>query len=80
MQEQIEREETLKEWQQGAVSLNEIRGELGREAEEVMVEIDGQEYDVASLPKYVVTLLMKRDRPEVNVDGDGDDEGMAGVV
>jgi hypothetical protein len=80
VQEQIEREETLKEWQQGAVSLNEIRGELGREAEEVMVEIDGQEYDVASLPKYVVTLLMKRDRPEVNVDGDGDDEGMAGVV
>lgn len=80
VQEQIEREETLKEWQQGAVSLNEIRGELGREAEEVMVEIDGTEYDVASLPKYVVTLLMKRDRPEVNVDGDGEDEGMAGVV
>lgn len=70
VQEQIEREETLTEWREGAVSLNELRGGIGRDAEEFVIDVPelGGDVNVADLPKYVVDLLLDS-TPEVNIDG-----------
>lgn len=70
VQEQVEREETLGEWQRGIPSLNEVRGTLGRETEELVMEFDGNEVDLADTPRWIVDLLLKRDRPEVSLDGE----------
>ena len=76
LHEQIERDETMKEYQVGAISLNELRAELGREASEFEMDVGtGEEVNLADLPRRIVDLLLKRDRPEVNVDGDDVDGG-----
>lgn len=78
LQEQVERDQTLAEWSKGVVSLNEVRGELGRDAVEFPYEVegvDGEPVDLAELPKRLVDLLLKQDRPEVSVDGDDDAGG-----
>lgn len=72
LHEQIERDETMREWSQGAISLNELRGALGRDAVEYELEIDGESHDLADMPRRLVDLLLKRDRPEVTLDDDGE--------
>lgn len=75
VQEQIEREETITEWSHGGLTLNEFRGALGKEAYEFPVEIGGETYNVADIPKDVLEL-MKPDMP--TLDGlAGDAEGEA---
>jgi len=77
VQEQIERDETMKEWSKRAVSLNELRGAIGRGAVEVPVELEDIDEDgpvnVADLPRYVVDLLLDNSAT-VNLGTDGDDE------
>lgn len=75
LQEQVEREETLKEWDRGLLSLNETRGTLGKEAAEFEMEVDGEKIDLANVPRRIVDLLLKRDRPELNVE---DEDGAGG--
>jgi hypothetical protein len=79
VQEQVERQETLDEWREGAVSLNELRGELGRDASEFEVEVPelGGEVNVADLPKYLVDLILDSS-PEVNFEDSGGSAGEAG--
>lgn len=82
VQEQVEREETLSAYSSGVASLNEARGEFGREASEFVVEIDGDEYNLADLPKGIVDLL-KPDLPTVSFGDDGEaavDSGEAGMA
>lgn len=72
VQEQIERQETMDEWREKAVSLNELRGGIGRDATELVMDVPelGGEVNVADLPRYVVDLLLDQS-PEVTI-GDGD--------
>jgi len=72
IQEQIEREETLDEWREKAVSLNELRGGIGREAQEFAVDIPelGGEVNLADVPRYVVDLILD-DTPNVTIDDEG---------
>jgi len=73
VQEQVEREETMGEWTNGAISLNELRGELGREAEEFEVEWNGEAINLADIPKDILDLL-KPDLPTLDgLNGDGDE-------
>ena len=71
VQEQIERQETLDEWREGVVSLNEVRGGIGREATEVNVDVpgmDGDAVNIADLPKQVIDVLLDQS-PEVTIEG-----------
>jgi hypothetical protein len=72
VQEQIERQETMDEWREKAVSLNELRGGIGRDATEVTVEIEelGGEVNIADLPRYVVDKFLGQS--EVVLGGDGE--------
>lgn len=76
--EQIEREETMSEWSQGLTSLNETRGAMGRDAVEFPFDIGGEEIDLADTPRRIVDLLMKRDRPEVSMEGEGGEASASG--
>ena len=73
VQEQIERQETLDEWREKAVSLNELRGGIGRDAEEFVVDVPelGGEVNLADVPRYVVDLLLDS-TPNVNISEEGD--------
>jgi hypothetical protein len=72
VQEQIERQETMDEWREKAVSLNELRGGIGREATELVMDIPelGGETNIADLPRYVVDLILDQS-PEVTIGEDG---------
>lgn len=60
VQEQIERNETMDEWREKAVSLNELRGGIGREGIDLVAEVPelGGEVNIADLPRYVVDLFL----------------------
>lgn len=64
VQEQVERNETLDEWREKTVSLNEVRGALGRDAEEYIVDVPelGGEVNLADVPTYIVDKIL--DKPE----------------
>ena len=69
VQEQIERQEVLDEWREQAVSLNELRGGIGRDAHEIMAEVEGiGEVNICDLPKYVVDLFLDQS-PEITLEG-----------
>lgn len=65
VQEAVERQETMDEWREKAVSLNELRGELGREATEFVVEIEelGGEVNIADVPRYMIDLFLDQTNP-----------------
>lgn len=79
VQEQIERQETLDEWREQAVSLNELRGGIGRDAVEFSVDVPelGGETNIADLPRYLVDLVLDQS-PEVNIDGGSAGEAQSG--
>jgi hypothetical protein len=76
--EQIERQETMDEWREKAVSLNELRGGIGREATELVMDVPelGGEVNVADLPRYVVDLVLDQSDP-FNMEG-GTTESQSG--
>lgn len=78
IQEQIERQETMDEWREKAVSLNELRGGIGREATELIMDVPelGGEVNVADLPRYVVDLVLDQSDP-FNMEG-GTTESQSG--
>jgi len=79
VQEQIEREESLDEWRAGAPSLNELRGTLGKEATEYVIEIGGTEVDLADTPRYIVDKLVSMETPGLTVgEGSGDEQASTG--
>lgn len=69
--EQIERQETMDEWREKAVSLNELRGGIGREATEVEVEIEelGGAVNIADLPRYVVDKFLGQQEIRIGDEG-----------
>lgn len=81
LQEQVEREEVLSQFDRGIPSLNEVRGATGREAVEVPFEVGGQEFDLAEMPKYAVEKLAQIESPDVPFGGDGGgDTGGAAAI
>lgn len=64
LQEQVEREEMLTEWDRGIPSLNEMRSATGREATEIPLEIGGETVDLADVPKYGVEKLAQIESPD----------------
>lgn len=79
VQEQIERQETMDEWREKAVSLNELRGGIGREASELMMDVPelGGEVNVADLPRYVVDLVLDQSDP-FNMEGGTTEQSQSG--
>ena len=80
VQEQIERQETMDEWREKAVSLNELRGGIGRDAAEVQVEIEelGGEVNIADLPRYVVDKFLGQQEIRIGEDGGSVQESQRG--
>jgi len=78
VQEAQERQEAREEYGMGALSLGEYRGELGKETESYVVELAGQEVDLATTPRDVVETLRRIESGEVDdeeADATGGDEG-----
>jgi hypothetical protein len=78
--EQIERQETMDEWREKAVSLNELRGGIGREATEIEVEIEelGGAVNIADLPRYVVDKFLGQQEIRIGDEGGAVQESQEG--
>jgi len=80
VQEQIERDETMDEWREKAVSLNELRGGIGRDGIDLTAEVPelGGEVNIADLPRYVVDLFLDTSQQLMPADENGESASAEG--
>lgn len=77
LQEQIQRDETLSEWDRGILSLNEMRAAIGRDAVDVELPVGEADVELGELPKYVVEKAVQVEQPTMSL-GEGAGEASVG--
>lgn len=67
-QEVVEERQALKNFDRGVASVNETREAVGEDpAEPVVIEVGGEEIDLANVPTYMVDKLLAMERPQLEV-------------